>query len=282
MQNAVRLRVKEQSEMSLELLSASYDAECAVADFTNLESSVNVSPIFQSRIHYIHPTAQILGDSNSEVQTRSKVNKSSRAHALIEPKKISQALEDKSWVDAMQEELLQFKTQQVWILVDLPFGKKVIETKWVYKNKKDEKGVVVKNKARLVAQGHRQEEGIDYDEMDVKNVFLYGKIDKEVYLSQPSGFIDPKFLKKDKYVAEILKKFDFISVKIASTPIETKKPLVKDAEAADVDVYLYRSMIGSLMYLTVSRPDIMYAVCACSRFQVTPKTSHLQAVKRIF
>ncbi|GJW99719.1 putative ribonuclease H-like domain-containing protein [Tanacetum coccineum] len=115
--------------------------------------------------------------------------------------KISEALEDESWVDAMQEELLQFKIQKVWILVDLPFGKKAINTRWVYRNKKDERGVVVRNKARLVAQGHRQEEGIDYDEvfapvakieairiflafasyigflvyqMDVKSAFLYG------------------------------------------------------------------------------------------------------------
>nr|GEY61896.1 uncharacterized mitochondrial protein AtMg00810-like [Tanacetum cinerariifolium] len=93
---------------------------------------------------------------------------------------------------------------------------------------------------------------------------------------------DRIFISQDKYVIEILKKFDFMSVKTASTPIDTKKPLVKDAEAADVDVYLYRSMIGSLMYLSASRPNIMYAVCACSRFYVTPKTSHLHAMKRIF
>ncbi|GJU48117.1 hypothetical protein Tco_1217672, partial [Tanacetum coccineum] len=86
----------------------------------------------------------------------------------------------------------------------------------------------------------------------------------------------------DKYVAEILKKFNFASVKTASTQIERQKPLTKDEEAADVDVHLYKSMIGSLMYLTASRPDIMFAVCACSRFQVTPKSSHLNAVKRIF
>nr|GEV12300.1 hypothetical protein [Tanacetum cinerariifolium] len=262
----------------------SYDDEGAVADFTNLESTVNVSPIPQSRIHSIHPTTQILGDPTSAVKTRSKV----------------------------------------------------------YRNKKDERGVVVRNKARLVTQGYRQEEGIDYDEMDVKSAFLYGKINKEVYVSQPPSFIDPKFPKKvykvikalyglhqalrawyatlstfmvqsgyrrgliektlfikkdkkdimlrediifisqDKYVAEILEKFDFMSVKTTNTPIETKKPLVKDAEATDVDVHLYRSMIGSLMYLTASRPDIMYAVCACFRFQVTLKTSHLHAVKRIF
>ncbi|GJQ96377.1 putative ribonuclease H-like domain-containing protein [Tanacetum coccineum] len=310
--------------------NASYNDEGVVADLTNLETVVNVNPIPTSRINSIHPSTLILGDPKSVVQTRSKVTKSSGAHAF----KISEALEDESWVDAMQEELLQFKIQKVWILVDLPYGKKAIGTKWVYRNKKDERGVVVRNKARLVAQGYRQEEGIDYDEvfapvarieairiflafasymgfivyqMDVKSAFLYGTIDEEVYVSQPPGFVDPKFPKKsgyrrgtidktlfikkdkndimlvqDKYVVETLKKFDFASVKTASTSIETHKPLTKDEEAADVDVHLYRSRIGSLMYLTASRPDIMFAVYACSRFQVTPKTSHLNTMKRIF
>ncbi|GJZ65899.1 putative ribonuclease H-like domain-containing protein, partial [Tanacetum coccineum] len=334
----------------------------AVANLLILRIHFEWFSIFStSRIHSIHPTTQILGDPKSAVQTRSKVHKSSGAHAF----KISEALEDESWVDAMQEELLQFKIQKVWILVDLPYGKKAIGTKWVYRNKKDERGVVVRNKARLVAQGYRQEEGIDYDEvfapvarieairiflafasymgfivyqMDVKSAFLYGKIDEEVYVSQPLGFIDPKFPKKvykvmkalyglhqaprawyatlstfllksgyrrgtidktlfikkdkndimlvqmssmgeltfflglqvkqkedgifisqDKYVAEIRKKFDFASVKTANTPIETHKSLTKDEEAVDVDVHLYRSMIGFLMYLTASRPDIMFA-----------------------
>ncbi|GKA57097.1 putative ribonuclease H-like domain-containing protein [Tanacetum coccineum] len=187
--------------------NASYDDEGAVADFTNLDTTMNVSPIPTSRIHTIHPKTQILGDPTSAVQTRSKVNKSSGAHAL----KISEALQHKSWVDAMQEELLQFKLQKVWILVDLPNGKRAIGTKWVYRNKKDERGVVVRNKARLVALGYRQEEGIDYDEvfapvarieairiflafasymgfivyqMDVKSAFLYGTIDEEVHVSQ--------------------------------------------------------------------------------------------------
>ncbi|GJU36339.1 putative ribonuclease H-like domain-containing protein [Tanacetum coccineum] len=188
-----------------------------------------------------------------------------------------------------------------------------------------------------------QEEGIDYDEvfapvarieairiflafasymgfivyqMDVKSAFLYGKINEEVYVSQPPGFIDPKYPQKVYKVVKALyglhqaprawyatlstfllqhgykrgtidktlfiKKDKHDIILTASTPIETQKPLVKDEEASDVDVHLYRSMIGSLMYLTVSRPDIMFAVCACSRFQVTPKTSHLSAVKRIF
>ncbi|GKC80010.1 putative ribonuclease H-like domain-containing protein, partial [Tanacetum coccineum] len=124
--------------------NASYDDEGAVADFINLETTVNLSPIPSSRIHTIHPKTQILGDPTSA---------------------ISEALQDESWVDAMQEELLQFKIQKVWILVDLLNRKRAIGTKWVYRNKKDDRGVVVRNKARLVAQGHRQDEGIDYDEV---------------------------------------------------------------------------------------------------------------------
>ncbi|GJT46123.1 uncharacterized mitochondrial protein-like protein [Tanacetum coccineum] len=93
---------------------------------------------------------------------------------------------------------------------------------------------------------------------------------------------DGIFISQDKYVAEILKKFRFTKVKTASTPMETQKPLLKDEDGEEVDVHMYRSMIGSLMYLTSSRPDIMFVVCACARYQVNPKVSHLHAVKRIF
>ncbi|GKC01145.1 putative ribonuclease H-like domain-containing protein [Tanacetum coccineum] len=328
---------------------SSYDDEGAEADFTNLETVVNVSPIPTSRINPSHPSTLILGDPTSAVQTRSKVNKSSEAHAFVsyvqkqrrnnhkdfhhclfacflsqhEPKKISEALEDESWVDAMQEELLQFEIQKVWILVDLPYGKKAIGTKWVYRNKKDERGVVVRNKARLVAQGHRQEEGIDYDEVFapvarleairiflafasyisldpkypekvykvvkalyglhqaprawyatlstflLKNGYRRGTIDKTLFLRKDKHdiilvqvyvddiiFGSTKKLQVKKKEDGILKKFDFANVKTASTPIETQKPLVKDEEASDVDVHLYRSMIGSLMYLTAVSRDI--------------------------
>ncbi|GJQ98668.1 retrovirus-related pol polyprotein from transposon TNT 1-94 [Tanacetum coccineum] len=229
--------------------------------------------------------------------------------------KVVQALTDPSWIEAMQDELLKFKLQKVWILVDLPYGKRAIETKWIYRNKKGEKGIVVRNKARLVAQGYTQEEGIDYDEffapvarieairlflayasfkefvvyqMDVKSAFLYGKIEDEVYVCQPPGFEDPEFpnrvykVKKALYGLHQAPRAWTATVKIASTPTETLKPLIKDDNAANVDVHLCRSMIGSLMYLTSSRPDIMFAVCACVRFQVNPKNSHLHAVKRIF
>ncbi|GKB11877.1 hypothetical protein Tco_0845800 [Tanacetum coccineum] len=90
------------------------------------------------------------------------------------------------------------------------------------------------------------------------------------------------FISQDKYVNKILRKFNYTDVKSASTPIDLEKPLIQDGDAADVDEHLYRSMIGSLMYLTASRPDIMFAVCVCARFQVSPKISHLLAVKRIF
>ncbi|GJY46978.1 putative ribonuclease H-like domain-containing protein [Tanacetum coccineum] len=272
----------------------------------------------------------------------------------IEPASIAKALSDSSWVEAMQEELLQFKLQQVW----------------------------------LVAQGHRQEEGIDYEEVFahvarieairlflayasfmgfkdpdhpnkvykvvkalyglhqvprawyetlanclLSNRFKRGKIDHTLFIKKQKGDIwlvqvnvddiifgstnkelcigfeklmkdkfqmssmgeltfflglqvqqkeDGILISHDKYVAEILKKFNYSDVKSASTPVDLEKPLVKDGDADNVDVHLYRSMIGSLMYLTASRPYIMFAVCACARFQVTPKTSHLLAVKRIF
>ncbi|GJS33256.1 putative ribonuclease H-like domain-containing protein [Tanacetum coccineum] len=221
------------------------DDEGAMADFNNIDNTVVVSPIPTLRIYKDHPKGQILGDPTSAVQTRGKIQKASSAQqALVsyihrqnrtnhkdhqnclfacflsqeEPKTISQALQDESWVEAMQEELLQFKLQKVWVLVDFPYGKKVIGTKWVFRNKRDERSIVVKNKSRLVAQGFRQEEGTDYDEvfapvarieairlflafasymgftvyqMDVKSAFLYGTIEEEVYVHQPLGFVDP-------------------------------------------------------------------------------------------
>ncbi|GJY31623.1 putative ribonuclease H-like domain-containing protein [Tanacetum coccineum] len=107
---------------------------------------------------------------------------------------------------------------------------------------------------------------------------IFGSTNKELLQQKEDGI----FISQDKYVAEILKKVNYFDVKSVSTPVDSEKPLVKDGDVDDVDVHLYRSMIGSLMYLTASRLDIMFAVCACARFQVTPETSHLLAVKRIF
>ncbi|GJR01935.1 putative ribonuclease H-like domain-containing protein [Tanacetum coccineum] len=338
------------------IFNGAYDDEDvgAVADFNNMDNTIAVSPTPTLKIHKDHPKGQILGDPTSTVQTRGEIQKAYSAQQAL-----------------------------------------AIGTKWVFRNKRDERSIVVKNKVRLVAQGHRQEEGIDYDEvfasvarieeirlflafasykgflvyqMDVKSAFLYDTIEEEVYVYQPLGFVDPAhpnkvykvvkalyglhqaprawyetlssfllengfrrctidktlfikknksdimlvqvyvdniifgstkksmctefeevkqqpngiFISQDKYVAYILKKFNFCFIKTATTPIESNKPLVKDEYGVEVDVHKYRSMIGSLMYLTASRPDIMFAVCACARFQVTPKASHLHAVKRIF
>nr|GEV92417.1 ribonuclease H-like domain, reverse transcriptase, RNA-dependent DNA polymerase [Tanacetum cinerariifolium] len=245
----------------------------AEVDFTNLETTITISPIPTTRVHKDHLVLQIVRDLSSATQTRSM----------------------------SREELLQFKMQKVWVIVDFPYGKRVIGTRWVFRNKKDEKGIVVRNKARLIAQGHTQDEGIDYEEvftpvarieairlflayasfmgfmvyqMDVKSAFMYGTIEEERQ--------DGIFISQDKCVAEILRKFDLTDGKSASTPIDTEKPLLKDPDGEDVDVHTYRSMIGSLMYLTSSRPDIMFEVCACAHFHVTPKASHLHTVKRIF
>nr|GEU77582.1 putative ribonuclease H-like domain-containing protein [Tanacetum cinerariifolium] len=335
-----------------------------VVDMKNLDTTIQVSPTPTTRIHKDHPLNQVIGDLQSTTQTRNmtknleergfvstiqqRTNHKYLQNYLFacflsqeEPKKVIHALKYPSWIEAMQEELLQFMLQEVWTLVDLPNEKRVIGTKWVSRNKKDERGIMIRNKARLVAQGHTQEEGIDYDEvfslvtrieairlflayasfkdfvvyqMDVKSAFLYGKIEEDVYVCQPPGFEDPNFpdrvykVKKALYGLyqaprawyETLStylldnefqrgKIDntlFIKrhkeVKNASTPMETQKPLLKDEECEEVDVHMYRSMIGSLMYLTSSRLDIMFAVCACARYQVKPKVTHLHAVKRIF
>ncbi|GJV12351.1 putative ribonuclease H-like domain-containing protein [Tanacetum coccineum] len=115
--------------------------------------------------------------------------------------------------------------------------KGLLVTKWVYRNKKDERGIVVRNKARLVAQGYKQEEDIDYDEMDVKSAFLYGTIEKEVYVCQSpvKQKEDGIFISQDEYVGEILKKFGFSSIRTTSTPIETNNALIKDEDGKDVD-----------------------------------------------
>ncbi|GKD99033.1 retrovirus-related pol polyprotein from transposon TNT 1-94 [Tanacetum coccineum] len=303
----------------------------------------------------------------------------------IEPKKLIESQEKEGWVIAMQEELNQFERNKVWTLVPKPHGKTIIGTKWIWKNKMDEEGVVTKNKARLVAQGYNQQEGIDYEEtfapiarlkairiffayaaymgfvvfqMDVKSAFLNGKISEEVYVQQPPGFESSEFpnhvckldkamyglkqaprawyesliyvddiifgstsvklskqfaklmtkkyemsmmgelnyflgfqIKQDsegififqeKYVKDLLKKYDLADCASVKCHMPPPNNLGLDELGVSVNETLFRSMIGSLMYLTASRPDIQFSTCLCARHQADPKESHLVAVKRIF
>ncbi|KAJ9546433.1 hypothetical protein OSB04_018976 [Centaurea solstitialis] len=391
---------------------------------SNLGVNLPEEPLHLTRTQKNHPPSLVIGDIQSPMITRKQSKVINDPHlgmisvflSQTEPKKEFDAMKDPSWIEAMQEELLQFVLQHVWDLVDLPKGHRVIGTKWIFRNKTDERGIVIKNKARLVAQGYTQEEWIDYDDvfalvarievirlflafasykgfkvyqMDVKSVFLYSTIDEEMYVSQPPGFEDPKypdrvyklrkalyglhraprawydtlssylldnqfergvidktlfikrtktdvllvqiyvddiifgstkeemckafeelmhkkfkmssmgdltfflglqvkqktdgiFINQSKYVASMLQKYGMSDAKPASTPMETHKHLTADVEGEEVDVHHYRSMIGSFMYLTASRPNIMFVVCVCAWYQVRPKESHLQAVKRIF
>ncbi|KAJ9536523.1 hypothetical protein OSB04_un000275 [Centaurea solstitialis] len=366
-----------------------------------------------------HPIELIIGDPTSTVKTRAASANECNFSVFLtdtEPTRVSDALQDSDWVTAMQEELNQFSALKVWRLVKRPQDKSIIDTKWLFKNKKDEHGTIVRNKARLVAKGYRQQEGIDYDQtfapvarleairmflayaaykdftvfqMDVKTAFLYGHLKEEVYVTQPEGFVDPDhpdyvyildkalyglkqaprawyeelstyllskgfkkgsvdstlfimkegdhivviqvyvddiifgstskdlckkfetimtqefkmsmmgeinfflglqvkqfsdgiFINQSKYIFDLLKKYDMSSCNSIGTPMATGNKIGPDHEGKDVDLRTYRGMVGSLMYLTASRPDIMFATCVCARYQAKPKESHLAAVKRIF
>ncbi|GJU48324.1 retrovirus-related pol polyprotein from transposon TNT 1-94 [Tanacetum coccineum] len=307
----------------------------------------------------------------------------------IEPKTYKDALTQSCWIEAMQEELNEFERLEVWELVPRPDKVMVITLKWIYKVKLDELGGILKNKARLVARGYRQVEGIDFEEsfspvarlesiriflafaahmnmvvyqMDVKTAFLNGNLREEVYVSQPDGFVDqdnpnhvyklkkalyglkqaprawydmlssflisqdfskvqwiplcssveiarnyfwyksmsmilsllhlhlnfisqsPRgiFINQSKYALESLKKYDFESCDPVDTPMVEKSKLDEDKEGKDVDPSHYRRMIGTLLYLTASRPDLQFAICMCDRYQARPTEKHLHAVKRIF
>src|ERR1044072_177118 len=366
-----------------------------------------------------HPEDQILGNKNAPVGTRSAFRTSEEnllsLVSLIEPTSIDEALLDKDWVLATEEELNQFSKNDVWDLVKKPKGVHVIGTKWVFRNKLNEKGEVIRNKARLVAQGYSQQEGIDYTEtfapvarleairllisffmnhdiilyqMDVKSAFLNGYISEEVYVHQPPGFenfdypekvfklkkslyglkkaprawyerlsnflLENKFtrgkvdttlfcksIKNDilivqiyvdeiifgsanptlcqefsklmqaefemsrmgelrfflgiqvdqrpeatyihqsKYTKELLKKFNMLECSVSKTPMHPTCILEKEEVSGKVCQKLYRGMIGSLLYLTASRPDILFSVHLCARFQSDPRETHLTAVKRI-
>ncbi|GJT99037.1 putative ribonuclease H-like domain-containing protein [Tanacetum coccineum] len=241
--------------LNYSIFSGAYDDEDVGTedDLNNLETTMNVSPIPTTRIHKDHPKEKIIRDPLSAPQTR-RITKSAQEHAMVSYIKGQRRTNHKDYQNCLFACFLSQiePKKKVWRLLNLPKGRHAIGIKWVYRNKKDERGIVVRNKARLVAQGYTYEEGIDYDEvfapvarievirlflayalfmgfivyqMDVKSAFLYDTIEEEVYVCQPPGFEDPQFPDK---------------------------------------VYKVEKALYGLW------------------FQFTPKVSHLYAVKRIF
>ncbi|GJT79686.1 putative ribonuclease H-like domain-containing protein [Tanacetum coccineum] len=252
----------------------------------NIPQSYAVPTTPHTRIHKDHPIEHVIGDVQSSVQTRRMKTSYSKQgflsaiyegkthqdlHTCLfacflsqeEPKRVSKALSDPAWVEAMQEELLQFKLQKVWILVDLPKGHRGNCEQSGYTKIRRKRGLSSKQSKTWLAQGHTQEEGIDYNEVFAPVARI--KAIRIHYLgSTEEGVTGPAtekkkgiFISQDKYVHEILRKYNYTDVKSASTPTDLEKPLVQDGDAAEVDEHLYRSMLGSLMYLIASRPDIM-------------------------
>ncbi|XP_070026701.1 intracellular protein transport protein USO1-like [Nicotiana sylvestris] len=321
-------------------------------------SSRNQLVVKSHKYQSSHPIENIITDPTSGVKTRSQLKNLCAFDAflsLIELKDVVEALQDADWVNAMQDELNQFKRSQVWHLVPRPKDRSVIGTKWVFRNKLDEDGIVTRNKARLVVQGYSQEEGIDYDETfapeevfvkqppgfeskeSLEHVYkldkaLYGlkqaprtwyerlskfllehgyksgKIDSTLFLRLSKDFAklmgsefemsmmgelnfflglqikqspNGTMIHKQKYTKELIKKFKMEDSKEIDIPIATATKLDVDEPGSSVDQKLYRGMIGSLLYLTTSRPDIVFSVGICARFQAIPKESHLTAIKRI-
>nr|GEU56377.1 uncharacterized mitochondrial protein AtMg00810-like [Tanacetum cinerariifolium] len=278
----------------------------AEADTNNLELSTVVSPIPTTRVHKDHPKKQIIGDLNLATQTRrmikfSKENammdvKSAFLFSLIEkevyvcqppgfedphfPNKVYKV--EKALYGLHQAPKAWYETLSTYLLEN-GFRRGTIYKTLFIKNDKDDILLVQVYVDDILFGSTKKSLCDEFKQMMHKRFQMSSIGELTFFLGlQVKQKDDGIFISQDKYVAVILKKFDFTTMKTANTPIEPNKALLKDAEAEDVDMHLYRSMIRSLMYLTTFRPDIMFVFCACTRFQVTPKTSHIHAVKRIF
>nr|GEV63891.1 putative ribonuclease H-like domain-containing protein [Tanacetum cinerariifolium] len=278
----------------------------AEADFTNLETTITVGHISTTRVHKDHPVTQIIGDLSLATQTRSMTRVAKDQEEGIDYEEV--------FAPVVRIEAIRLFLAYASFLGFMVFQMDV-KCAFLYGTIKEEVYVcqppgfedsdypdkvykVVKALYGLhQAPKDWQKDDILLVQIYVDDIILgsnnkdlckaFEKLMKdklqmssmgELTMQKPDGI----FISQDKYVAEILKKFGLPDGRSASTLIDTEKPLLKDPDGEDVDVHTYRSMIDSLMYLTSSRPNIMFAVCACAHFQVTPKASHLHAVKRIF
>ncbi|GJZ86403.1 retrovirus-related pol polyprotein from transposon TNT 1-94 [Tanacetum coccineum] len=233
------------------IFSGAYDDEDvgAEADLNNLETTMNVSPIPTTRFHNDHPKDQIIRDINSATQPR-RMTKISEELAMMDVK--SACL-----YGTIEEELYVWQPPG---FEDPQFPDKVF--------KKDKGGILLVHVYvdDIIFGSTKKSLCVEFESLMHKKFQMSSMGELTFFLGlQVMQRDDGIFISQDKYVTDILKKFDFVTMKTASTPIKTHKALLKDEEVEDVDVYLYKSMIRSLMYLTASRPGIMFAICTCVR-----------------
>ncbi|GJZ22579.1 retrovirus-related pol polyprotein from transposon TNT 1-94 [Tanacetum coccineum] len=290
-----------------------------VADMNNLDTTIQVSPNPTTRIYKDHPLDQVIGDLQSATQTR-KMSKNLEEHGfdkgidydeffspIARTEAIRLFLAYALFKDFMvykmdvKSAFLYGKIEEVVYVCqppgfkDLDFPDRVyMVEKALFQKGKIDKTLFIKRHKGDILLVQVYVDAIIFGPTKKELCIAFEKLMHEKFQMSSMGELtfflglqvkqkkDGIFISQDKYVEEILKKFGFTDVKTASTPMETQKPLLKDKDGEEVDVHMYRSMIGSLMYLTSSRPDIMFVVCACARYQVDPKVSHLHAVKRIF
>nr|GEZ30838.1 hypothetical protein [Tanacetum cinerariifolium] len=363
--SALRIVLTAQAHQVCQALTTSTSITDSAPTPTNSSSQATIFPN-TSQDTKDHPLEQVIGEpsrpvlTSNQLQTDGDMCMYALTMSTIESKNVKEAMTDPVWIESMQEELLQFKRMDVWMLVPAPDNISPLTLKWIFKNKNDEENTVIRNKSRLVVRGYRQKEGLDFEEsfalvarmeairiflayathksftvfqMDVKTAFLHGMLKEDVYVCQPEGFIDadhPSHVYKLKkalyglkqaprawydelsmfilqnhffkgtidptlfirrfnkdilvsnYVLEILKKCGMESCDPVGTPMEIKDKLDLDQNGTLVDATKYRSMIGALMYLTSSRPNIVHATCFCARYQAKLTEKHLKEVKRIF
>nr|GEY04718.1 hypothetical protein [Tanacetum cinerariifolium] len=248
----------------------------ADADMNNLDTSIQVSPTPTTRIHKDHPLDQVIINVQSAIQTKNML-KNLEEHGI---EAIRLFLAYSSFKD--------FMVDQVDVKSAFLYGKikeergKIDKTLFIRRYKEDILLVQVYIDD-IIFGSTKKDLCIEFEKM-MHEKFQMSSMGELTFFRgfQVKQKQDEIFISQDKYVAKILRKYGFLEVKNASTSMETQKHQLKDKDCEEVDVHMYRSMIGSLMYLTSLRPDIKLAVCACARYQVNPKVSHLYVVKRIF
>nr|GEW61772.1 hypothetical protein [Tanacetum cinerariifolium] len=234
-----------------------------------------------------HPLEQVIRNPSQSVRIRRQLESDDEmcmfafTVSRTEPKNIKEAMADSAWIESMQEELHQFDRSDVWELVDRPLCKNVINMKWLWKNQRVDFEESFASVARLEAVrlfiAYAAHKSFTVYQMDVKTSFLYGPLKEEVYVNQPDGFVDPYHPDK---VYRLKKALYGLKQALRAWYDELSNFLV--SKGFSKDQTKYHSMVGALMYLTASRPDIMHATCYCALHQAKLTEKHLTAVKRIF